>query len=126
MTALDLSNTELKTKTQHIDPLLTNLTQTTFNQKINLTNGISNSIVLDPLNGSTYFSVPIEVNNSINQTSGNLATSTIVSSNNNNNLQIGSSILSGQIDITASTINLHGIVNIYGMINDTSSFFTQW
>ena len=126
VTALDLSNTELKTKTQHIDPLLTNLTQTTFNQKINLTNGISNSIVLDPLNGGTYFSVPIEIHNNINQTSGNLNLTNILANNINNEINIGSSQTIGKVTINAAEVDINCVnMSVNGLTYSVNAFVTE-
>ena len=122
----------LQNKTQNIESILTNSSQTTFKNKINISDGVSNKIILDP-NDNSYFGTGVIFNNNITQESGNFTTTNILGYN-NNILNIGESYTSGVINLNASELNLNCITcningitfNINALLTDTNNFFSQW
>ena len=126
ITTIDNNISDLQAKTQNISSLQTNSLKTTLNNELHLTNGVSDTIVLDAVGTNTYFGTTVEFHNSINQTSGNFVTSNIIGLD-NDKLSIGSSSLRGTIDINASEINLNALhVNINSLLYDNTNFFAQW
>jgi len=122
----------LQTKTQGISSTLTTPLKTTLNNKLCMTNGVSDRIVLDGVGSSTYFGNSVEFNNSINQTSGNFTTTNIIGLT-NNTLNIGASQTNGTINLNASSINLNGVnITINGItcainaLTTDNNFFAQW
>jgi len=122
----------LQNKTQGISSTNTTSLKTTFNNKICMTNGVSDKIVLDGVGIGTYFGNAVEFNNNINQTSGNLTTTNILGLN-NDVLNIGATQTNGTININASSINLNGVnITINGItcainaLTTDNNFFAQW
>ena len=129
---IDNNISDLQAKTQNISSLQTNSLKTTLNNELHLTNGVSDTIVLDPNGTNSYFGTTVEFHNSINQTSGNFVTSNIIGYN--DIINIGSSSTTGVINLNSEYINLNSrYITINGLtcvinalLSDANFTFNQW